>query len=460
METSRGVRNQVFATGVMNIINLSHGAALGWVSPYLPVLMSTEQPLLETGPVTVEQGSWIGSILCLGALFGAFLYGYLVEKIGIKRTLQALVVPHSGFWILTYLATSVHQLYLARFLAGVSGGGIIVVFPLFIADISDKKIRGILGSVLALTSNGGILLMYVIGDVLHYHTVALTMLVLPLIFTVLMCFVPDTPQTCLKMGNPRHAERCFMFYRGVRTTEEQTSTIRQEFDNMKKFIEHNTSQNSRVTLADFRSREAKLGMFIGVFLMFINQFCGIFAILTYAASIFEEVGSTLSPNTSAIIMGTIQIVGTLSSFVFVDLAGRKVLLLVSTAGTGMGLLLLGVFNWLTFHDTVWLTNYSWFPILSLSATVYLFSIGLCNIPFFVLPEILPPKICNAGNTLSMVSITIFSFISLKIFPVMVEAINLYGAMGLFAGISFLGVLVIACVVPETKGKNLITAQNV
>uniref|UniRef100_A0A4Y0BPF7 MFS domain-containing protein n=1 Tax=Anopheles funestus TaxID=62324 RepID=A0A4Y0BPF7_ANOFN len=460
MTSSKGVRNQIFATGVMNLINLSHGAALGWVSPYLPVLMSTEQTLLESGPVTVEQGSWIGSILCLGALFGAFLYGYLVEKIGIKRTLQALVIPHSAFWIITYVATSVHQLYLARFLAGLSGGGIIVVFPLFIADISDKKIRGILGSFLALTSNGGILLMYVIGNVLSYHTVALTMLTLPLLFTVMMCFVPDTPQTCLKMGKASEAERCFMFYRGIQTAAEKTTAFRQEFDNMEKFIEHNAGQNSRVTLADFQSREAKLGIFIGVFLMFINQFCGIFAILTYAASIFASVGSTLSPNTSAIIMGAIQIVGTLSSFVFVDLAGRKVLLIISTFGTGLGLFLLALFNWLTIDGSSWLLDYSWFPIVSLSATVYLFSIGLCSIPFFVLPELLPPKICNAGNTLSMVSITIFSFISLKIFPIIVELINLYGMLGLYAGISFAGVAVIALIVPETKGKNLISSQSV
>uniref|UniRef100_A0A182QAT9 Major facilitator superfamily (MFS) profile domain-containing protein n=1 Tax=Anopheles farauti TaxID=69004 RepID=A0A182QAT9_9DIPT len=461
MASSRGIRNQVFATGVMNLINLSHGAALGWVSPYLPVLADPDQTILETGPVTVDQGSWIGSILCLGALFGAFLYGYLVEKIGIKRTLQALVIPHSAFWIITYLASSVYQLFLARFLAGLTGGGIIVVFPLFIADIADKKIRGILGSFLALTSNGGILLMYVVGAVLSYHTVALTMLALPVLFTVLMCFVPDTPQTCLKMGKPVAAERSFMYYRGIQTSAEKTTAQRQEFDNMEKFIEHNACQKSRLTLADFTTPEAKLGIFIGVFLMFINQYSGMFTILTYAASIFAGVGSTLSPNMSAIIMGAIQMVGTLSSFVFVDHAGRKVLLLISTFGTGLGLLLLAIYNWLTVNGSnVWVQDYGWFPIVSLSAAVYLFSIGLCSIPFFVLPELLPPKICNAGNTLSMVSVTIFAFISLKIFPILVETIALYGALGLFAGISFFGVIVIALIVPETKGKNLISPQSV
>lgn len=43
---------------------------------------------------------------------------------------------------------------------------------------------------------------------------------------------------------------------------------------------------------------------------------------------------------------------------------------------------------------------------------------------------------------------------------MVEVINIYGVLGLYAGISFAGVAVITFIVPETKGKNLISPQSV
>ncbi|XP_050093676.1 uncharacterized protein LOC126576447 [Anopheles aquasalis] len=481
MKSTSGVRNQVFATCVINVINLSHGAGLGWVSPYLPVLMDENQTLLETGPVTVEQGSWIGSILCLGGLCGAFTYSYLVEKLGIKKSIQALAIPHSAFWIIVYLATSVYHLYIARFMAGLAGGGIIVTFPLYVADISDKRIRGILGTFLALMNNLGILLMYVIGNVLSYHTVVFVMLVLPALFTGLMFLIPDTPQTLLKQGKVSEAERSLMFYQGVQdAVVGKSPAFRQEFDNMRKFIECSIQGNSRVTVADFRTREAKLGMLIGVFLMFVNQFCGIFAVLTYAAYIFATVGSTLSPNTSTIIMGTVQIFGTLSSFVFIDLIGRKVLLAISTFGIGMGLLLLAAFNWMTITGVEWVYEFQWLPIVILSATVFLYAVGLSSIPFFVLPELLPakvsrflvqfverffmsryacPQICNAGNTLSMVTVTIFSFISLKIFPVMVEVIHLYGAIGIYSGICFVGGTIFLFIIPETKGKSLIATPT-
>lgn len=134
--------------------------------------------------------------------------------------------------------------------------------------------------------------------------------------------------------------------------------------------------------------------------MFLNQFCGIFAILTYAVTIFQESGSDLSPGASAIIIAAIQILGTVASFVFVDLAGRKVLLLVSTFGTGVGLSCLGTFSWLKEHQFD-LTGFGWIPVVILSITMFIFCVGLCSIPFFVLPEILPAKVSLIQATVEL-----------------------------------------------------------
>ncbi len=63
---------------------------------------------------------------------------------------------------------------------------------------------------------------------------------------------------------------------------------------------------------------------IGVVLVWLNQFCGCFAMLNYTASIFAESGSNLTPNMSAIIVGIIQLIGAYMSTFLVDRAGRKV----------------------------------------------------------------------------------------------------------------------------------------
>lgn len=69
---------------------------------------------------------------------------------------------------------------------------------------------------------------------------------------------------------------------------------------------------------------ARKAMLIGMFLIFINQFSGTLAIITYTADIFKSSGSNLSPNESSIIVAFIQLVGVYVSSVCVDRFGRKV----------------------------------------------------------------------------------------------------------------------------------------
>ncbi|XP_055595994.1 facilitated trehalose transporter Tret1-like [Uranotaenia lowii] len=452
--TTNGVYQQVIATCIINIINFSHGAVLGWSSPFLPLLQSDQSPL-DSGPVTIEQGSWIGSILCLGALLGTLIYGTLVPILGVKKAIHCLSLPNAIFWLIVYFGTSVYHLYLARFLAGACGGGVIVTFPLFIADISDSKIRGVLGSILAFSGNLGILVIYIVGDWLSYRTVPVVMIILPVTFSVLLFFIPETPQSLLKQRRLPEAERSLMFYKGIAKQDIKFSNFEQEFEQLRSFVLGVKVEHQKLQFDDFSSPMARNGILIGIFLMFLNQFCGVFAILTYAVTIFEESGSTLKPEAASIIIGAIQLVGIIGSFIFIDLAGRKLLLLVSTFGTGIGMFTLGAYSWLRVNQ-VNLEGYGWIPVVSLSFGVFMFCIGLCNIPFFVLPEILPAKICNVGNTISMISVCIFSFITLKIVPVLMATIELYGVLTIFGTTCFLGLIVVAVFIPETKGKNLVT----
>lgn len=67
-------------------------------------------------------------------------------EIGIDCDYTEIVNNRSHFhlnfqvsWAMILFATNVTQLYIARFLAGFSGGGLFVILPLFIAEISEDK---------------------------------------------------------------------------------------------------------------------------------------------------------------------------------------------------------------------------------------------------------------------------------------------------------------------------------
>lgn len=81
-----------FKLNIVNIIAIAHGAALGFTSPFMPLLMSAESPL-TTGALTESQASWVVSIICIGGLIGTFIYGWMADTFGRKFSSIALAVP-------------------------------------------------------------------------------------------------------------------------------------------------------------------------------------------------------------------------------------------------------------------------------------------------------------------------------------------------------------------------------
>lgn len=44
-----------------------------------------------------------------------------------------------GFWLCVMYGTNVYHLYVARVFAGMTGGGVFVCIPLFVAEIADDQ---------------------------------------------------------------------------------------------------------------------------------------------------------------------------------------------------------------------------------------------------------------------------------------------------------------------------------
>lgn len=76
--------------------------------------------------------------------------------------------------------------------------------------------------------------------------------------------------------------------------------------------------------SDFTTGPARKAMTIGIVLIVINQFSGCVAMLNYTAFIFKEAQTNLSPNSAAIVIGVIELLGSYVAMNLVDRAGRKV----------------------------------------------------------------------------------------------------------------------------------------
>lgn len=139
--------------------------------------------------------------------------------------------------------------------------------------------------------------------------------------------------------------------------------------------------------------DAIRGMIIGPVLMASNQFSGGFTLSNYAVTIFHETGSTIDPSLSAIVMGLTQLTGTIFASSLIDRLGRKLLLLISAAGSAMTLLVTGVYCYLNTSGFD-VSSLNLLPIITLSAFIFVTAIGLNPVPYVVAAESLPPKVLS------------------------------------------------------------------
>lgn len=193
-------------------------------------------------------------------------------------------------------------------------------------------------------------------------------------------------------------------------------------------------------------------LFVGFGLMTLNQFSGGYTFINYAATIFEKSYSNIDANLSTVIMGAVQIVGTLSSLILVDILGRKMLLIISAFGMCVGMFCGGLYQYLyLIYD---LSNVTWIPTVAISGVIFFGSLGIFSATFVVFVELLPSKIRSAGTMMCLILLSTLGFVMLKYFPVVLELIDLQAVLFLCSSFCLAGMLFVIIFVAETKGKSL------
>ncbi|XP_044571402.1 facilitated trehalose transporter Tret1 isoform X2 [Drosophila ananassae] len=409
----------------VSIMTLSHGIALGWLSPIAAHLASDKTPLEEK--LNVYQASWVGSLIAIGAFFSNIFTGIPLYYCGRKPVMYFLAFPHAIHWILIYFATSVTYLYVARFLAGMTGGSILIVFPIFVSEIADTNIRGALTSTIICATSTGVLLGFTLGHFLDYSVLPCIMLLLPLIYLASITFLPETP---------------LFLIRADAETKKQ----------FKEFEEGHSIVVEQVSVSDYCNKEAWKAYGLIYVLLFTHQMSGNFAIITYATTIFKHLNNDFHVNLSAIGLGVSQLLGMMIAIVLVDRVGRRILLLSSMAGMAAGELTIVCLKY--FASMQFLKEHGWFGLVTMCLISLIAGIGVGSLTFLVVVELLPHKIISIGCSMCMVQLSIFAFMTLKIYPVMIEEHGLGPTMLMSASVLLVALTILGIFLPETKNKKL------
>ncbi|XP_017075855.1 LOW QUALITY PROTEIN: facilitated trehalose transporter Tret1 [Drosophila eugracilis] len=452
-------RRQLLVSLSATLITFCHGIALGWLSPMLPKLMSSEETPLPFW-IDVAEASWLGAVISIGGISGNFSFSYIMNRFGRKVSIYALAVPHTCIWFLFYFAQSIEWLYVARVCAGLTGGGMFVVLPIFIGEIADNSIRGRLCSFFTLTMNTGIMVGFVVSSHIAYHVIPCAVVGLPVLYVILATRYPEPPQQLIRWQREEEAERSLRFYRrcdGPNVPKEEERAYQKQFDEMRVAIQqqHKDTDDNSLALSDFLTKRSLKALATGLVLMIANIFTGTFAFINYMSNIFDAVHTQLDPNTSTIIIGAVQILGTLASIYLVDRHGRRILLIISCAGSGIGTSAFGLYAFFAEEQEEELAAFSaWLPVTLMAFIIFIANVGVISVTMVVLVEILPQRIRAVATSFCLGCLSFFAFTSLKTFPLMMFHLGLAATMWFCGAVSAICLFYVVVCLEETKGRSM------
>ena len=183
----------------------------------------------------------------------------------------------------------------------------------------------------------------------------------------------------------------------------------------------------------------------------LNQTTGINCVLQYAPTIFLESG--VKSHVISMLLGTgvtfINFGVTIVATLLVDKVGRKPLLIFSTAGVVISLVLMGVASMMAVSNMkiVLLTIGSFGFIFS-------FAIGCGVVVWLAMSELLPTKIRSVGLAICLFGNSMLSSILANLFLVIKANMGFSGLFFMLAGFTFIYFIVATFFLPETKGKSV------
>lgn len=410
----------------------------------------------------------------VGCIIGSAISGYLASNWGRKRSLifagtmffvSALGSMEPEFLFFqhgepNYSLLIAFNIY--RIVGGIGVGLASAICPMYIAEVAPSNIRGTLVSWNQFAIIFGQLVVYFVNflilgtnanpiieamQVLNPDEAAWTIstgwrymfgseAVPAGLFSILICFVPETPRYLVMAGQDSKALAILQKINGTTNGVNVLNDIK------------NTITEKTERLFTY----GVLVIFVGIMLSVFQQAVGINAVLYYAPRIFADMGMN-QPMVQTVIMGVVNILFTLVAIFTVEKWGRKPLLITGSIGMAIG-----AFGVATTFGNASMTLVTMLSIMVYSAS---FMMSWGPICWVLIAEIFPNTIRGKAVAIAVAFQWIFNWIVSSTFVPMFNTrtatdpnFGHWFTYSLYGAICVIAALFVWRLVPETKGKTL------
>ena len=404
----------------------------------------------------------IVSIFNIGCAIGGIILSKLGDMYGRKVGLIVVVVIYIiGIIIQIASINKWYQYFIGRIISGLGVGGIAVLSPMLISEVSPKHLRGTLVSCYQLMITLGIFLGYCTnyGTKTYSNSVQWRVpLGLGFAWALFMIggmtFVPESPRYLAEVGKIEEAKRSIAVSNKVAVDD---PSVLAEVEAVLAGIEAEKLAGN-ASWGELFATKNKIfqRLIMGAMIQSLQQLTGDNYFFYYGTTIFKAVGLSDSFETS-IVLGIVNFASTFVGIYVVDRYGRRTCLLWGAASMTACMVVyasVGVTRlWPNGQDQPSSKGAGNCMIVFACFYIFCFATTWAPIPFVVNSETFPLRVKSKCMSIAQACNCIWGFLIGFFTPFITGAINFY------YGYVFMGCLVfmffyVLLVVPETKGLTL------
>jgi len=389
---------------------------------------------------------WAAGCALIGCIAGCVAAGSVADYLGKKKGLALCALCFALSSVGMIFAADLHQFVLWRLIGGVGIGAASVISPNYIAEIAPTRVRGRCVTLYQLGIVVGILAAVFVNMLIQrmgdeawntstgWRWMFLAGVVPAMLFGLMILPAVESPRWLMKMGRRDQAIEVLAKINGADVARSEAA----EIENSLAIEEGHISE----LFTTFRRP-----LLLGIMLAGLQQISGITPLFSFLPEIFRAAGTATSDAFSqSVLVSLINLLFTLFALWLVDRAGRKTLILAGTTVQFISFVLVGWFYHIHGSGLAVLIF-----VMSFVAG-HAFGNGVAC--WVIISEIYPTKVRGRGMSIATTALWLVGYLGNQLFPIMQKRLGSDGTFWLFSGGALLTVVLVAWLVPETKGRSL------
>lgn len=382
----------------------------------------------------------------VGCIAGCAAAGTVADYLGKKKGLALCALCFALSSVGMLFAANLHQFVFWRLIGGVGIGTASVISPNYIAEIAPTRVRGRCVTLYQLGIVVGILAAVFVNMLIQrmgneawnistgWRWMFLAGVVPAILFGSMILPAVESPRWLMKMGRRDQAIDVLAKISGSGAAAREAAEIENSLESEEGHISELFTAFRRPLL-------------LGIMLAGLQQISGITPLFSFLPEIFRAAGTaTGDAFFQSVLVSLDNLLFTLLALWLVDRAGRKTLILAGTALQFVSFVLVGWFYHIHGSGLAVLIF-----VMSFVAG-HAFGNGVAC--WVIISEIYPTKVRGRGMSIATTALWLVGYAGNQSFPIMQKHWGSDGTFWIFSAGALLTVIVVAWLIPETKGRSL------